>query len=126
MSDIDDFKRINDTYGHPTGDAALKAIAGVIRQIGRSVNFPARYGGDEFSVLLPETDKKAALLVAERFRNATTGLTLQTPEGHEASISVSIGVASFPEDASDAESLIRAADAALYQAKRLGKNRVAS
>ncbi len=125
MADVDDFKRINDRYGHPVGDAALKAIADALRSQVRNIDFCARYGGEELAILLPETNKQAALLVAERLRAAVASLPFKGPDGDRVTLSVSIGLASHPEDADRPDLLIRAADEALYEAKRGGKNCVA-
>lgn len=126
LADLDDFKQINDTRGHPTGDAVLKAVAEALKRHRRSTDFLARYGGEEFIVLLPETDKQAALGVAEQIRSAISHLVLQTSQGQEVAVSVSIGVASYPDDADTPKALLDLADTALYRAKRSGKNQVAS
>ncbi len=126
MVDVDNFKTINDTFGHQTGDVALSAIAEVVRMSVRLSDYCTRYGGEEFAVLLPETDRKGALLVAERLRSGVEKLPFHTPGGHELSLTVSIGVAVFPQEADSPDALVGVADAALYQAKRLGKNRVGS
>lgn len=123
--DVDDFKRINDTYGHPAGDAALKKIAQAMQAALRATDLCARYGGDEFMVILPETTKEAARNVAEHLRAAVEGLHFQAA-GNEVPLSLSIGTATFPEDAADLTALIAAADGALYQSKRLGKNCISS
>lgn len=114
MVDIDNFKKYNDTYGHPAGDELLKKAAGVFRDSLREVDTICRYGGEEFAITLPETDKKGAQIVAERLR---------TRAGLYMPVTVSIGIAAFPEDADNPEVLIEKADAALYQAKQTGKNK---
>ncbi|MBI3805786.1 MAG: diguanylate cyclase [Nitrospirae bacterium] len=123
--DVDDFKPINDTYGHPAGDAALKEIARTIQAAVRNTDLCARYGGDEFTVVLPETTKEATQNVAEHLRAAVAGLHFESG-GKEIPLSLSIGMATYPEDATDLTTLIAAADAALYHSKRMGKNRISA
>jgi diguanylate cyclase (GGDEF)-like protein len=125
MLDLDDFKQVNDSYGHQQGDEVLAQVAGVLRTLSRHLDAPARYGGEELAMVLPQTDAEGAMLLAERMREAVEGL--QVPRvrgGGSLSVTASFGVASVPDTAADRDSLIAAADAALYQAKRAGKNRV--
>jgi diguanylate cyclase (GGDEF)-like protein len=126
MLDLDGFKVYNDREGHPAGDALLIAIAQVIRTAARDTDLVARYGGDEFAVVSPETRVTEALPLAERIRESVAKHHFGLP-GLPASggITLSAGVAGFPDDASDPVSLVRAADAALYRAKAAGKNRIA-
>lgn len=124
IADIDNFKKVNDTHGHSVGDAALKAVAATLRGLIRNVDFIARYGGEEFAVLLPESGKKGATMVAERLRAGVEGLSFHLPQGGALPLTISIGVASYPDDADAPEKLVQAADAALYKAKRRGKNHV--
>jgi diguanylate cyclase (GGDEF)-like protein len=125
MMDLDDFKRINDTYGHQQGDIVLSAVARVLREHSRDIDEPARYGGEEMAVILPETDLSGAELLAERMRAAIEGLAIPRVDGKAPlRVTASFGVASLPQSASEKEALIAAADAALYRAKRAGKNRV--
>lgn len=124
MLDIDHFKIFNDSHGHPVGDAILKEIVKVIQKCIRNVDFPARYGGEEFSIILPETIGLHAAKVAERIRKAIDDGPFVTPTGHRVHLSISIGVASFPEDGRRREELIHSADQALYLAKKDGRNRV--
>ena len=124
--DIDSFKLYNDTWGHPAGDARLRAIADLLRANVRNPDIAARYGGEEFALLLPFTDKTGAMLLAERLRYAAEA---NSPRGFIAGEStsgytLSIGVASFPEDGTTPAELLFAADHAELMAKRLGKNRV--
>jgi diguanylate cyclase (GGDEF)-like protein len=114
MIDIDDFKNYNDTNGHPAGDELLRKFSKLIKDSIREMDVCCRYGGEEFVVVLPQTDKKGASIVAERMRAQAN---LYIPK------TISIGISTFPEDASDISSLIEKADQALYEAKRTGKNR---
>jgi diguanylate cyclase (GGDEF)-like protein len=122
LLDIDHFKEVNDRHGHEAGDDALRRLARALRSALRSNDTAARYGGEEFALLLPETPKQEGAQVAERIREMVTTLPQEAP--HEIHITVSLGVAGFPEDAGDAGELMRAADRALYQAKSAGRNRV--
>jgi diguanylate cyclase (GGDEF)-like protein len=126
MLDIDDFKRINDTYGHQQGDLVLIEVGRVLRNLSRDIDEPARYGGEEMAVILPQTDVEGAELLAERMRAAVEGLRIDRLDGEgPLEVTASFGVASVPSTARDKDSLIAEADAALYRAKRAGKNRVA-
>ena len=125
MLDIDKFKSVNDTYGHQQGDRVLVEVARVMRRLSRDVDLPARYGGEEMAVVLPQTDLAGAELGAERMRAAIEGMQIQRLDGGGLlPITASFGVASFPGQAADKTALIAAADAALYRAKRGGRNRV--
>jgi diguanylate cyclase (GGDEF)-like protein len=125
MLDIDDFKAVNDTHGHQQGDQVLAAVARVLRDLSRDIDTPARYGGEEMAVVLPGTDSDGAAQLAERMREAVDSLRVPRLDGAgQLTISASFGVASIPVSAVDKDSLIAAADAALYRAKRAGKNRV--
>jgi diguanylate cyclase (GGDEF)-like protein len=125
MLDIDDFKQVNDEHGHQQGDEVLAAVASVLRDHSRDIDEPARYGGEELAVVLPQTDSEGAAQLAERMREAVERLRVPDVGGNaKLEITASFGVASLPETASDKASLIAAADAALYRAKRNGKNRV--
>jgi diguanylate cyclase (GGDEF)-like protein len=125
MLDIDNFKRVNDTYGHQQGDLVLLEVARCLRALSRDIDEPARYGGEELAVILPQTDLGGAELLAERMRSAIEALNVKRLDGHGTlSVTASFGVASLPQSAGDKESLIAAADAALYRAKGAGKNRV--
>ena len=124
MMDIDNFKRINDTYGHLTGDIILKRLAATLQETVRKIDIPARYGGEEFVVILPETDKKDACVIAERIRQNVEKITVQVNETETLSPSISIGVAQFSTDGQEPKELINAADTALYFSKHNGKNMV--
>jgi diguanylate cyclase (GGDEF)-like protein len=125
MLDIDNFKAINDTYGHLAGDSVLRAVARVLRQSSRDVDEPARYGGEEMAVALPLTDLEGAYQFAERVRQRIEALELPGPGGQgPLKVTASFGVASLATaEASTKGALVAAADAALYEAKRAGKNR---
>lgn len=124
MLDIDDFKRINDSHGHVTGDRVLQALSQALSAQLWQVDIAARYGGEEFAVILPQTDVVAARKVAERIRENVAKLAVPLPDGSWLGITVSIGVACYPRCGESPESLIEHADQALYTAKREGKNRV--
>ena len=125
MLDIDDFKQVNDMHGHQQGDQVLVMVGRVLRDLSRDIDMPARYGGEELAVITPETDAGGAAQLAERMREAIESLRIPRQDGQgEVRITASFGVASLPDSASDKASLIAAADAALYRAKRAGKNRV--
>lgn len=124
MLDIDHFKRVNDTYGHPAGDAVLQGLAGLLVKQVRTVDLAARHGGEEFVVLLPETDGGRAKGVGERIRKAVAGTPFLLPDGKEIPVTVSIGVACYPACGGSAPELFERADQALYIAKQAGRNRV--
>ncbi len=121
LFDIDHFKKINDTYGHPVGDAVLKKIAALLRDTVRTVDIAARYGGEEFIALLINTDMKGASLMAERIR-ASIEKSRFVLDGRRIPVTVSVGCAVFPEDAKEKSGLIEKADQALYAAKNGGRN----
>lgn len=124
MFDMDFFKEINDTYGHLTGDHALKHLAQVIKDILRPNDIPIRYGGDEFTVLMPGTDKTTACQLGETMRQKIKDSPLAIKDDKSISMSISGGVASFPQDAHSPEQLIDEADKELYLSKRSGRNRI--
>lgn len=125
MSDIDYFKNYNDTHGHIEGDHVLKGVVSCIKKNVREQDHVARYGGEEFSVILPETGKKEAVETADRIRRYIQAQMFPNEETQPGgSLTISLGVAVFPEDAADPKSLIEKADAALYRAKENGRNRV--
>jgi two-component system, cell cycle response regulator len=125
MLDLDDFKRVNDRFGHPAGDRVLREFAILVRGGARATDVPARYGGEEFAMILPHTEGERAERVAERLRAAVADFTFLDPE-HRIRVTVSAGVATYPSTAGigSAEALVAAADRALYAAKKAGKNRV--
>jgi len=120
MVDIDNFKNLNDTFGHDAGDDAIRRISRVLREGTRGIDLAARIGGEEFAVLLVETSKSGGLEVAERLRLAIKALA--TPSG--GLITASFGVAECPTDAQTASGILKSADVALYEAKRTGRDRV--
>lgn len=125
MMDVDDFKQYNDENGHEMGSDALSTIARLLSESLRTIDVPARYGGEEFAFILPTTPKADARLVADRARGRIEAHVFPTTdESKGTSLTVSMGVATFPSDASTAEDLIRHADSALYAAKTMGKNQV--
>ena len=121
MIDIDDFKRCNDTYGHLVGDVVLKETAHIAKGSTREIDLMARYGGEEFSIILPETDRAGAMLVAERIRKRIEENIFKAYD-EKLKMTVSIGLAVYPDDSQEASDLIEAADKALYSAKNSGKN----
>jgi diguanylate cyclase (GGDEF)-like protein len=121
--DIDQFKGFNDRYGHSMGDAALRAVAATIEEHVRRVDVAARYGGEEFVVALTATASAEAMAVAERIRRSVADLRIHPVD---ASLSISVGVATFPDDAGRKEELIDKADYAMYVAKRAGRDRIGS
>jgi two-component system, cell cycle response regulator len=124
MVDIDHFKRVNDTYGHQQGDVVLVEVAKVLMEHLRDYDMAARFGGEEFSLILPETELLPAVQVAERLRQSASQLSLPPPlQGLR--LTISLGVATFPHaKIRNVDDLVRGADEALYQAKREGRNRV--
>jgi diguanylate cyclase (GGDEF)-like protein len=121
LLDLDHFKRINDAYGHSRGDEVLAAVATVLRSSLRESDFVGRYGGEEFLLLLPDTGRDEAVIVAEKVRAAVASLGLSEISQP---VTASFGIAAVPDDAADGDTLIRAADRALYAAKGNGRNRV--
>ncbi|MCM8790887.1 MAG: sensor domain-containing diguanylate cyclase [Candidatus Omnitrophica bacterium] len=124
MVDVDNFKNYNDTLGHMKGDEALKAIAGVLQSKSRKGDIVARYGGEEFAIVMPNTSKENARLFAERLRNEIEKMFSNEPGIDPAkALTISCGIATYPEDANKKSELISRADLALYEAKHAGKNR---
>jgi diguanylate cyclase (GGDEF)-like protein len=124
LLDLDNFKSINDTFGHPQGDVVLREFARVLRETSREIDQPARYGGEEFALVLPGTDLQGAVELAERVRKGIEGLRIPLVDGSGSlHVTVSCGVGSMPETAVEAPALVAAVDAALYEAKRSGKNK---
>lgn len=123
LVDVDDLKIINDTYGHQAGDSVLSSIGNLLSESLRNVDIPARYGGDEFAVVLPGTNKTGSLAVAEKIRSRLKRIPLKSG-GEEIEVSLSAGISTYPGSAADKESLIEKADRALYESKNQGKNKI--
>jgi diguanylate cyclase (GGDEF)-like protein len=124
MLDLDQFKPINDQFGHVVGDKVLVAVGNAISRCVRACDVASRYGGDEFAIILPQTPAEGALRVCERMLRAVGDLELRDPTGTLVRVTASLGLASYPaEDLETPEDLVRSADAALYGAKRSGRNR---
>lgn len=121
MTDIDNFKKINDNYGHPAGDIVLKEVGKILTRMTREIDIVARYGGDEFLVLLIDTDGKQSVETAERIRRMVEAMKVEF-EGQRIPVTLSLGVATAPVDTETKEELIELADKALYHAKRNGRN----
>jgi diguanylate cyclase (GGDEF)-like protein len=121
LTDIDHFKAVNDTHGHPMGDQVLRGVARLIREQARDTDLTARYGGEEFAVVMPETDLKGALVIAERIRERVQREVFQTEQG-PLKVTVSLGLATFPDAAADKQQLVALVDQCLYHAKRHGRN----
>ncbi len=124
ITDIDNFKLFNDTYGHPVGDEIIKRVAGLLQHRSRVSDFVGRFGGDEFILILPETYRAGARTLADHLRVALNSLPYLAPDGASIPLRMSFGAASFPEDGQDAASLIAIADANLYESKRWGGDTV--
>jgi diguanylate cyclase (GGDEF)-like protein len=122
MVDIDLFKECNDRYGHLVGDAVLKDVTRIIKENIRQIDFMGRYGGEELSVALVETDKEPAFIAAERIRQAVASAKIRVYD-EELRITISIGLSTFPQDCDDSKGLIEKADAGLYKAKQSGRNK---
>lgn len=121
MMDLDGFKTINDTYGHPVGDEVLKMIANQMARGVRNTDFLARYGGDEMTLILTQSDMASAKIVAEKIVESMKKIKYKLPDGKKLKLGISGGIAIFPVNARDASDLLRAADAALYRAKKLDR-----
>lgn len=121
LTDVDHFKSVNDTYGHPTGDQVLKGVARIIKSMARDTDVVARYGGEEFVIIMPETDAKGAFTISERIREAVKAEVFQTEMG-PLRITMSLGIATFPDHGLEKQQLIDLADQCLYHSKRNGRN----
>jgi diguanylate cyclase (GGDEF)-like protein/PAS domain S-box-containing protein len=124
MLDIDHFKHFNDTFGHAVGDLLLKELGSYAQKSLRSSDIPCRYGGEEFILILPDASLLDTKMRAEQIRTEVSQIHLRNPALSEAAVTISMGIAAYPEHGANSESLIRAADNALYQAKHEGRNRV--
>jgi diguanylate cyclase (GGDEF)-like protein len=125
MIDVDDFKEYNDTLGHTQGDHALRFLAWLLKHHARMSDMVCRYGGEEFSILSPETNTAQGIIAAERFRQIIEETEFEHQEiMSRKNLTISVGIACYPDDSQDVNELVKKADEALYQAKREGKNRV--
>ena len=124
--DLDRFKAVNDSFGHLVGTETLRRLVAVLEETIREVDTLARYGGDEFAILLGGSSHQNALQIAERIRSAVAATGYEAGPGERIRLSVSIGVATHPTHGDTLESLLEAADKAMYRAKSLGRNRVCS
>ena len=125
MIDIDNFKQLNDNYGHQIGDLVLKELARSVYISIRSSDIPARYGGDEFIIILPRTNKELAIKLARRLMEIFNNIDIKIPYTEKKiKVTLSMGIASFPQDTTDMNELMKFADIALYKAKNCGKNRI--
>jgi diguanylate cyclase (GGDEF)-like protein len=122
VTDIDFFKKVNDTYGHDVGDVVIRGLGDVLKRQKRNTDVVARFGGEEFVVLCEQTDEKGAMLLAERIREELAKIVFHAPNG-QLSVTCSIGVATFPDAGKDWDALFKSADEALYVSKRSGRNR---
>ncbi|GMV81439.1 MAG: hypothetical protein AMXMBFR7_26230 [Planctomycetota bacterium] len=124
MLDLDRFKHFNDTFGHESGNAALRHLASILRAQTRETDVVARYGGEEFVVILPETAKHEAARLAEELRRAIEAAPVDLKDAGRQPLTVSVGLATYPRDARDAQTLLERSDEALYRAKENGRNRL--
>jgi diguanylate cyclase (GGDEF)-like protein len=125
LLDVDHFKKVNDTYGHPAGDAVLRGVANLLLTEARETDIVARYGGEEMALILPETEARGAHAIAERIRKAVGAAHHPTGQG-SLQVTVSLGLSTWPSGGDTPEALLEAADSALYRAKQDGRNRVCS
>jgi two-component system, cell cycle response regulator len=123
LCDVDFFKKVNDNYGHPVGDEVLRRVARVLQDVGRKIDITARYGGEEFAVVLESSTAEQARQVGERLRQEVGKLVIETEKG-PLQVTMSVGIAAFPDDARDRAGLVERADLALYHAKHSGRNQV--
>ena len=123
LVDVDDLKYVNDTYGHREGDSVLSFIGTVLTESLRKIDISARYGGDEFAVVLPNTNKRGSLAVAQKIKDSIKNMPFKF-KGDELDVTLSIGIATYPQNADDKETLMEKADRALYESKNQGKNKV--
>jgi diguanylate cyclase (GGDEF)-like protein/PAS domain S-box-containing protein len=126
MVDLDDFKDVNDTYGHPCGDAVLKLIAETMRSHMRIGDLATRLGGDEFAIILSETGKEGALVAAEKLRTELRNINFESPNGKNFHVTISIGLVTYPEDAQNIFDLMSSVDIGLYRAKEMGKDGIST
>jgi diguanylate cyclase (GGDEF)-like protein len=120
--DLDHFKRFNDTFGHDAGDMVLQSLADLLRNFFRATDICCRYGGEEFAIILPESTSREAALRADALRSEVKGLRLQYKKQPLGPLTLSIGVAAFPEHGSTSEDLLKIADQCLYESKNRGRD----
>lgn len=123
LIDIDDLKHVNDTYGHQAGDSVLSFVGKVLVESLRKIDISARYGGDEFAVILPNTNRRGSIIVAQKIKNSIKQMPFRF-KGKQCEITLSIGISTYPENAPDSETLIERADRALYESKDQGKDKI--
>jgi two-component system cell cycle response regulator len=124
MADLDHFKDVNDSFGHPAGDAVLRGVSEILLSAIRATDMGARYGGEEFLVVMPQNDAEGARILGERWRETVENQAFVAPDGRLISVTISVGVAAYAEGLETPEDLLAAADRALYAAKQAGRNRV--
>jgi len=124
MADLDRFKQVNDTYGHPAGDAVLRGVSALLLSQLRATDVAGRYGGEELLVVLAQSELEGAALLAERWREAVESTPFDCGEGQRVATKISIGLAAYDPEMKSPDDLVAAADAALYRAKQNGRNRV--
>ena len=124
--DIDFFKKFNDTFGHQAGDAVLRQVAQTLKKNIRATDIACRYGGEEMSIILPKTEYDLAVFTAQKICERVSSKHFHLPNGKETSVTISLGVAAYPQDGLSAEEIIEMADKRLYNAKHNGRNRVGS
>jgi diguanylate cyclase (GGDEF)-like protein len=124
MADLDHFKQVNDTYGHPTGDAVLRGVASLLLSQLRATDVAGRYGGEEIIVVLAQSELDGAELLANRWRSVVEDTTFKTPDGDPVHVTISMGLAGYSPAVKSPDDLVSMADAALYRAKGAGRNRV--
>ena len=123
--DIDFFKRFNDTFGHQSGDAVLRQVAQTLKRNVRTTDIVCRYGGEEMSIILPNTPKEEAFSTAQKICDRVANKKFRLFNGKETNVTISLGVSTFPADGESAVDIIEAADKRLYNAKNNGRNQVA-
>ena len=122
--DIDYFKKFNDTFGHQAGDAVLRQVAQLLKQSVRATDIVCRYGGEEMSIILPNTPKDMSVITAEKICKRVAAKRFRLNNSQESNVTISLGVATFPDDGTSAAEIIEAADKRLYQSKNNGRNQV--
>ena len=124
LLDVDHFKRINDQFGHGCGDDVLKQLTRLLKDMIRPVDIIGRLGGEEFGMLIPETNHQHAVLLAERIRQEVENMSLKAPDGRDINLTVSIGIDEINKETASINSVLSIADERMYQAKKQGRNQV--